>query len=83
MLFSKANRIVIEADGDAYYATDDNMASPSRYIEMVKVQRDMTILGYEVYRFGGQEFVGAEDQVIVMLHKLFKSIFRKRGIDIK
>lgn len=53
MLFSKANRIVIEADGDAYYATDDNMASPSRYIEMVKVQRDMTILGYEVYRFGG------------------------------
>lgn len=83
MLFSKANRIVIEADGDAYYATDDNMASPSRYIEMVKVQRDMTILGYEVYRFGGQEFVGAEDQVIVMLHKFFKLLFRMRSIDIK
>ena len=66
-----------------YYKTDDNMASPSRYIEIVKVQRHMPILGYEVYRFGGQEFVGAEDQVIVMLHKLFKSIFRKRGIDIK
>lgn len=81
MLFSKATRVVIEIDGKQHYATEDGKASPSRYADMVKAQRDMTIYGYEVYRFGGQEFVGNKDQVITMLQDFFVTLFRKHGVN--
>ena len=81
MLFSKATRVVIEIDGKQHYATEDGKASPSRYADMVKAQRDMTIYGYEVYRFGGQEFVGDKDQVITMLQDFFVTLFRKHGVN--
>ncbi len=82
MLFSKATRVVIEIDGKQHYATDDGKASPKKYAEMVKAQRDMTIYGYEVYRFGGQEFVGEKEQIIGMLQDFFLALFRKHGVTI-
>lgn len=66
MLFSESSRVVIELDGVQHYAEDEEIsipgrgfpihaASTSRYASMVSAQRDMTLAGYEVYRFGGKE----------------------------
>ena len=66
MLISESKRIVIELDGVQHYAEDEgvmiehrkypvHIASPQRYAAMVSAQRDMTLAGYEVYRFGGSE----------------------------
>lgn len=59
MIFSHRNRIVIEIDGKQHYSRD-NIASPELYSEMVKAHREMSLLGYDVYRFGGYEFYNAD-----------------------
>ncbi|MDF3831438.1 hypothetical protein P3W85_00450 [Cupriavidus basilensis] len=59
-------RIVIEVDGRHHYAVPD-AGDPSRYIadaksyaEMVAEDRRLKLMGYEVYRFGGREFVDVD-----------------------
>jgi very-short-patch-repair endonuclease len=56
MLLSSQERIVIELDGKQHYAVED-MASPVRYAQMVAADRDLRLVGYEVYRFGGFELM--------------------------
>lgn len=60
MLFSESQRIVIEIDGVWHYSDyssgqGKHYASVDKYSEMVSAQRNMTLAGYEVYRFGGKE----------------------------
>lgn len=64
MLFSESRRIVFELDGVQHYSADeqlpgrhhpDHLASVDKYARMVSAQRDMTLAGYEVYRFCGKE----------------------------
>lgn len=57
-LFSARERVVIEIDGKHHYACDDGTASPKRYAEMVAADRQLRLLEYEVYRFGGYELIG-------------------------
>ena len=54
LLLSPFERIVIEVDGKQHYS-DGDRSSPSKYAEMVQADRDLRLLGYEVYRFGGAE----------------------------
>jgi hypothetical protein len=56
MLFPDRSRVVIEIDGPQHYA-DQEKADPGRYAEMVREDRALRLRGYEVYRFGGAEFV--------------------------
>lgn len=81
MLFSQSNRVVIEIDGKQHYA-DGNTASPKLYASMVEANREMTLFGYEVYRFGGQEFVGVKEDVISKLELFFDRLFKKYGITV-
>jgi hypothetical protein len=53
MLFADRSRVVIEV-GKHHYA-DGDLASPTRYAEMVAEDRKLRLAGYEVYRFGGAE----------------------------
>lgn len=59
-------RIVIEIDGRHHYAVQDGqtpdryIASAQRYAEMVAEDRRLRLMGYEVYRFGGHEFVDVD-----------------------
>ena len=46
---------------------------------MVEAQRNMTLSGYEVYRFGGKEFEDA-NQAKEMIKKFFKDLFEKHGL---
>ena len=79
MLFSQTNRIVIEIDGKQHYAEGD-VASPKLYANMVAANREMTLFGYEVYRFGGQEFVGARENIICKLEQFLCRLLEKYGI---
>ena len=63
MLFSESKRIVIEIDGIQHYADpQSHCASVDKYAAMVSAQRDMTLAGYEVYRFGGKSFLMRQEE---------------------
>ena len=64
---------MIEIDGKQHYA-DGDTASPKRYAEMVAEDRNLRLLGYEVYRFGGFELMknNARDAVEPFLNRLMK-----------
>lgn len=85
MIFSHRDRVVIEIDGKQHYAEGD-VASPRLYSEMVRAHRDMSLLGYDVYRFGGYEFLGADrseekkNQVLKNLKQFFIRLFQKYGV---
>lgn len=85
MIFSHKNRIVIEIDGKQHYA-EGNTASPKLYSEMVTAQREMSLFGYDVYRFGGYEFFGADsnevtkNKVLENLKQFFVRLFYKYGV---
>ncbi len=76
MIFSPNTRIVIEIDGKQHYSVEDK-ASPKKYADMVKADRELRILGYDVYRFGGQEFV---DLNPAMVTDFFDKLLAKHGI---
>ena len=57
MLLPRRRRVVLEIDGIQHYARDDGRADTRRYAEMVAADRELQLAGYEVYRFGGWEFV--------------------------
>lgn len=56
MLLPEGNQIVFELDGQQHYS-QNGKASPTLYAEMVKDDRALRLKGYEVYRFGGYEFL--------------------------
>ena len=57
MLLPGRHRVVVELDGCHHYATADGTASPRLYAEMMVEDRRLRLAGYEVFRFGGHEFV--------------------------
>jgi very-short-patch-repair endonuclease len=73
LLFSPFERIVIEVDGKHHYS-DGDRSSPSKYADMVQADRDLRLLGYEVYRFGGGELSeeSGESAVTVFFSRLFQ-----------
>lgn len=90
MIVSESRRIVIELDGIQHYADDDevqlpgrpfpvHIASVDRYASMVSAQRDMTLAGYEVYRFGGKELYD-DVEAKRLVKQFFKDLFVKHGI---
>ena len=66
LMLEQGVRIVIEIDGRHHYAAQDPnqkdkyIASAQRYSEMVAEDRRLRLMGYEVYRFGGFEFLDVD-----------------------
>jgi len=54
MFLPGGQRVVIEIDGKQHYA-DGQVASPSVYAKLAAGQRELSLAGYDVYRFGGAE----------------------------
>ncbi|MBD2095853.1 hypothetical protein H6F90_11905 [Trichocoleus sp. FACHB-591] len=79
MLLRNAVRIVIEIDGVQHYSVQGGRASPQRYAEMVAEDRRIRALGYEVYRFGGAEFVNPES-ANETIAAFFEDLFTRHGI---
>jgi very-short-patch-repair endonuclease len=67
MLLPHRARVVIECDGVQHFADDQvqpnkrRFADPRRYAEMVAEDRELRLVGYEVYRFGGVELIDNPD----------------------
>ena len=89
MIISESRRVVIELDGIQHYAKDEKIHIPNRqypiyeasvdkYASMVSAQRDMTLAGYEVYRFGGKEL--CYDNAAMLIKQFFKDLFQKHGV---
>lgn len=57
LLFPNRIHVVIEIDGKQHYSESDGKASPKRYAEMVAADRELKLNGYEIFRFGGYEFL--------------------------
>jgi very-short-patch-repair endonuclease len=79
LLLPRHRRVVIELDGKQHYAVDDGMASPQRYAEMMREDRELRLAGYEVFRIGGFELV---DEVagIAMVRDLFTRLLQAHGV---
>lgn len=78
LLFPNQQRIVIEIDGKQHYSNGD-ISSPKLYAEMVNADRELKLRGYEVYRFGGYEFLD-EEKAQQMIKEFFKILFNKHVI---
>lgn len=79
MIFSMSHRVVIEIDGKQHYA-EGNVASPKLYADMVSAQREMSLYGYDVFRFGGYEFCGQPDVVSKKLKDFLIRLMNKYGL---
>lgn len=78
MLLSNGVRIVIEIDGKQHYSEGDK-SSPKLYSEMVIDTRELQLKGYEVYRFGGYEFMNITESKR-MIGDFFEKLFKKYSI---
>lgn len=74
LLLPHRNRVVMEVDGVHHFTEPTGEPSLGKYAEMVRADRDLRLLGYEVYRFGASELVGpgANDVVKSTFERLFK-----------
>lgn len=75
LLLPNRRRVVLELDGVQHYADTDGRAKPRLYAEMVAEDRRLRLTGYEVYRFGGYEFVN-RDQAEIMLNGFFRELLQ-------
>ncbi|GAA4362565.1 hypothetical protein [Paeniglutamicibacter cryotolerans] len=75
LLLPNRRRVVLELDGVQHYADPDGRAKPRLYAEMVAEDRRLRLTGYEVYRFGGFEFVN-RDQAGTMLNGFFRELLQ-------
>jgi hypothetical protein len=82
MLLRNNVRIVFEIDGKQHYSDEEGNASPKLYADMVSEDRRIRLLGYEIYRFGGLEFVNPEDAK-KMIVNFFNALFLLHGINIE
>jgi len=73
LLLPHRQRFVIEIEGKQHYA-DGDKASPQRYATMAAEDRNLRLLGYEVYRFGGFELMEGSARAAVepFLNRLMK-----------
>lgn len=78
LLLPNGVRIIIEIDGKQHYSEGDK-ASPQLYAEMAADTRELQLKGYEVYRFGGYEFMDIQ-QSRRMIHNFFEMLFKKHSI---
>ncbi|QGM97257.1 hypothetical protein [Methylocystis parvus] len=64
LLLPNNQRVVIEVDGAQHFSRDGE-PSLSAYAEMVTADRDLRLAGYEIYRFGSNELVGAGAPLVI------------------
>ncbi len=79
LLLPQRVRVVVEVDGVQHYATQDRRADPRRYADMVSEDRALRLVGYEVYRFGGQELVD-KAAASEMVNGFFDALFERHQI---
>ncbi|XSC47602.1 hypothetical protein ACF1BQ_020500 [Bradyrhizobium sp. RDT10] len=77
LLLPNSTRIVIEVDGRHHFTRNDEPSLPA-YSEMVSADRDLRLAGYEIFRFGANELVGAGSQALI--ERFFDRLFQLHGV---
>jgi very-short-patch-repair endonuclease len=77
LLLEGGRRVVLEIDGKQHYS-DADRPSPLKYAKMVAEDRRLKLRGYQVFRFGGQEFVDVSNAE-AMLDAFFIDLFTACG----
>jgi hypothetical protein len=80
LLLNGGRRVVLEIDGKQHYSEGDR-SSPRLYAEMVTEDRRLRLRHYEVFRFGGYEFM-EQNKPKAMLSAFFKEIFTLYGYEV-
>ena len=76
LLLPNRATVVIEVDGQHHFTRNDR---PSlAYSEMVSADRDLRLAGYEIYRFGANELVGAG--ALALIERFFDRLFHLHGV---
>ncbi len=78
LLLPYGKNVVIEIDGKQHYSINEQV-SPYLYAEMVTEDRRLKLTGYEIYRFGGYEFLELEKAQIT-IKDFFKDLFKLHSI---
>lgn len=79
LLLQRERRVVLEIDGKQHYSEGDQ-SSPRLYAEMVAEDRRLKLRGYEVFRFGGHEFM-TQNNPAAMLSGFFIELFKTQGYE--
>lgn len=77
LLLANRRRIVLELDGQQHYSRG-GQPRPDLYAEMVSEDRRLRLAGYEVYRFGGHEFVDRQEAAR-MLSDFFRELLQLKS----
>lgn len=77
LLLPNKNRVVLEVDGKHHFSEGD-APSLRKYADMTRADRQLRLLGYEVYRFGANELVG--DGAAAVVASFFDALFKKHGV---
>jgi hypothetical protein len=77
LLLPNRATVVIEVDGQHHFTRNDRPSLPA-YSEMVSADRDLRLAGYEIYRFGANELVGAGAQALI--ERFFDRLFHLHGV---
>jgi very-short-patch-repair endonuclease len=78
MLLPNGVRVVIEIDGKHHYASDDGRADINRYAKMVAADRELKLLGYQVFRFGAAEL--QDDSAQKLVKEFFETLFKRFSV---
>lgn len=77
VLLPERQRVVLEVDGKHHFSEGEK-PSLRVYGEMVHADRELRLAGYEVYRFGANELVGAGAEKVIA--DFFDKLFRLHRI---
>lgn len=78
MLLPAGVRVVIEVDGKQHYSSNGT-ADVAKYAALVAADRELKLVGYEVYRFGAAELQDPEAS-LAAVRVFFESLFKRYGV---
>lgn len=77
LLLPNRVRVILEVDGQQHYS-DQGIPVPATYARTMASGRDLQLVGYEVYRFGGWELTKERAEATVV--HFFEKLFQLHGI---
>lgn len=79
LLMPNRVRVVIELDGVQHYSDANGKADVKLYAKTMEEDRKLRLRGYQVFRFGGADFVDKE-QSKVMMRSFFIELLSQGGV---
>jgi hypothetical protein len=78
MLLPGGVRVVLKVDGQQHYSDASGRPSPANYGAMALADRDLKLLGYQGFHFGGAEL--SEDSAACVGGGFFEGLFKRFGV---